>query len=67
MDCEGLKAMNDLDYDPFASIDLMKMEDEVRSDQVKAANLKYFIFAKFYAKGSILILVSEYYIHAIVP
>ena len=38
MDCEGLKAMNDLDYDPFASIDLMKMEDEVRSDQVKAAN-----------------------------
>ena len=34
MDCEGLKAMNDLDYDPFAAIDLMKMEEEVRSDQV---------------------------------
>ena len=26
---------NDLDYDPFASIDLMKMEEEVRSDQVR--------------------------------
>ena len=26
---------NDLDYDPFASIDLMKMEEEVRPDQVR--------------------------------
>jgi len=26
---------NDLDYDLFASIDLTKMEEEVRSDQVR--------------------------------
>ena len=31
MESEATK--NDLDYDPFASIDLIKMEDDVRIDQ----------------------------------
>ncbi len=34
METERKKFSNDLDYDPFDSIDLIKMEDEVRPDQV---------------------------------
>ena len=35
METERKKFENDLDYDPFDSIDLIKMEDEVRPDQVQ--------------------------------
>jgi hypothetical protein len=51
METERKKFSNDLDYDPFDSIDLIKMEDEVRPDQVpikwNETTCKLLIFYKF--------------------
>ena len=33
MESKAKKNENELDYDPFASIDLIKMEEDVRLDQ----------------------------------